>query len=106
MYIHSLILILCLTKLFSIVNTQSFLGNEINECIEFDETCHEIFDEDNVECFVETKFGNIYGVQLKTIFNDESFCAYRGIPYAKIPIGSFRFKVIFVLFLILMMEMV
>lgn len=93
MYIQSSILILCLTKFFFVVKTQSFLGNEMNMCIEFDETCHEIFDEDDVECFVESKFGNIYGVQLETIFENESFCAYRGIPYAKIPIDSFRLKV-------------
>lgn len=91
----SIFIFLCFTHNFFAVNTQSFLGNEFDECVNFDEICPEIFDEDEVECFADTKLGNVIGLELKTVFEDGSFCAYRGIPYAKAPIGALRFKVKF-----------
>lgn len=52
----------------------------------------------NTECFIETEFGFIQGERMQTFFENETFCAYRGIPYAKPPIGDLRFKVKTLLF--------
>lgn len=49
-------------------------------------------DADAEEPIVTTKYGRVRGTTLTTR-NGESFLAFRGIPYAKPPIGSLRFKV-------------
>ncbi|XP_055305807.1 carboxylic ester hydrolase-like [Sitodiplosis mosellana] len=41
---------------------------------------------------VKTKLGQIGGVQLSTIWGGNSFCGYRGIPFAQSPTGDLRFK--------------
>ncbi|KAK9736741.1 Carboxylesterase family [Popillia japonica] len=48
-------------------------------------------DADAEEPIVTTKYGRVRGTTLTTR-NGESFLAFRGIPYAKPPIGSLRFK--------------
>lgn len=52
----------------------------------------------NVESFdkhkvVETTNGKIRGILNTTLLNDIPFYAFKGIPYAKPPIGPLRFKV-------------
>lgn len=42
---------------------------------------------------VETLNGLVRGVQNKTLLKGVSFYAFKGIPYAKPPIGDLRFKV-------------
>lgn len=43
---------------------------------------------------VETDSGPIRGVRNTTLLNGAIFYAFKGIPYAKAPIGDLRFKVI------------
>lgn len=45
------------------------------------------------ECLVKTQYGSIRGALLTNPQSNRTFCAYRGIPYAKSPTGSLRFKV-------------
>lgn len=46
------------------------------------------------ECdIIETKLGNIKGILLPLFFVNDTFCAYRGIRYAKSPTDNLRFKV-------------
>lgn len=42
---------------------------------------------------VETKYGKIRGIRNETLFQKIGFYSFRGIPYAKAPIGELRFKV-------------
>lgn len=42
---------------------------------------------------VKTKSGEIEGKDSKSLFDKRPFHSFRGIPYAKPPIGDLRFKV-------------
>lgn len=42
---------------------------------------------------VETKYGQIRGLKRTTLLEKVDYYAFRGIPYAKAPIGPRRFKV-------------
>lgn len=42
---------------------------------------------------VKTKSGPVKGEKQLTTFENKEFYAYKGIPYAKPPVGSLRFKV-------------
>lgn len=42
---------------------------------------------------VNTKNGAIRGLKMKTFYNNISYISFRGIPFAKPPIGELRFKV-------------
>lgn len=42
---------------------------------------------------VETKYGQVRGVRKITMLKNVDFYSFRGIPYAKSPIGQLRFKV-------------
>lgn len=42
---------------------------------------------------VETRNGPVRGVLKNTILKDVPYYSFKGIPYAKPPIGSLRFKV-------------
>ncbi|XP_030558837.1 esterase B1-like [Drosophila novamexicana] len=41
---------------------------------------------------VTTKFGRVRGLQRKTIYDEELYYAFEGIPYAKPPLGELRFR--------------
>lgn len=42
---------------------------------------------------VSTESGQLRGLLYRTIFDDKPYYAFRGIPYAKPPLGELRFKV-------------
>lgn len=42
---------------------------------------------------VETTNGRVRGVRTTTLLRDLPFYSFKGIPYAKSPIGDLRFKV-------------
>lgn len=42
---------------------------------------------------VKTKSGPVKGQKKSTMFGNKEYFAYRGIPYAKPPVGPLRFKV-------------
>lgn len=44
-------------------------------------------------CTIETSHGPVRGKQNRTLFEKKSFYSFRGIPFAKPPIGELRFKV-------------
>lgn len=44
---------------------------------------------------IETKSGKIRGVRETTLVKNMDFYSFKGIPYAKPPIGELRFKVSF-----------
>lgn len=95
LFVLFLIVLLLITLQCNIgVSAHRFCESEVSECDELDDFCLDISDEDEYDCFVETALGAVHGVQLATIFEDQSFCAFRGIPYAKAPTGSRRFRVI------------
>lgn len=51
---------------------------------------------DSENCYtkvVETNYGAVRGFLKKTLLNGKPYYAFRGIPYAKPPIGERRFKV-------------
>lgn len=51
-------------------------------------------DENNVEfCSIETESGFVRGKQNRTLYGKKPFYSFRGIPYAKPPVGNLRFKV-------------
>lgn len=42
---------------------------------------------------IETDLGHVQGRVLHTLLDNRPFFAFRGIPYAKVPVGVLRFKV-------------
>lgn len=42
---------------------------------------------------IATKDGSVRGRTLTTLFDDKEYIAYKGIPYAEVPIRNLRFKV-------------
>lgn len=47
------------------------------------------------QCLTQSPMGAILGAHLYTLFKNQRYCAYRGIRFAKAPIGDLRFKVNF-----------
>lgn len=45
-------------------------------------------------CTINTTYGRIRGQQNRTTLDNKAFYSFRGIPYAKPPVGNLRFKVI------------
>lgn len=45
---------------------------------------------------VQTESGPVHGVCETSLRHKEKFHAFRGIPYAKAPVGDLRFKVTFI----------
>ncbi|XP_020813844.1 uncharacterized protein LOC110188456 [Drosophila serrata] len=41
---------------------------------------------------LDTKYGLVQGLQRKTLYDEELYFAFEGIPYAKPPVGELRFK--------------
>ncbi|XP_017104467.2 esterase B1 isoform X1 [Drosophila bipectinata] len=41
---------------------------------------------------LDTKFGQVRGLQRKTVYDGELYFAFEGIPYAKPPVGELRFR--------------
>ncbi|KAL7728246.1 hypothetical protein ACLKA6_007352 [Drosophila palustris] len=41
---------------------------------------------------VSTKYGQVKGLQRKTVYEEELYFAFEGIPYAKPPLGELRFR--------------
>ncbi|KAH8243622.1 hypothetical protein KR032_009033 [Drosophila birchii] len=41
---------------------------------------------------LDTKYGKVCGLQRKTVYDEELYFAFEGIPYAKPPVGELRFK--------------
>lgn len=52
-------------------------------------------DDDNQYCTVEIEHGRIRGKLNRTLFDGKFFASFRGIPFAKPPLGELRFKVCF-----------
>lgn len=50
-------------------------------------------DDDSIFCTINTNSGQIRGKQNQTLFDKVPYFSFRGIPYAKPPIGNLRFKV-------------
>ena len=50
-------------------------------------------DDDSTFCTVNTTSGKVRGKQNQTLFDKIPYYSFRGIPYAKAPIGNLRFKV-------------
>lgn len=44
---------------------------------------------------VNTKSGPVEGVKEKTFLANQTYLSFKGIPYAKPPIGELRFRVFF-----------
>lgn len=44
-------------------------------------------------CVVETNSGRVRGKLNQTLFEKKPYYSFRGIPFAKAPIGNLRFKV-------------
>lgn len=42
---------------------------------------------------VETPSGHVRGLVLRTVWNSVKYSSFKGIPYAKPPLGDLRFKV-------------
>lgn len=42
---------------------------------------------------IETNNGAIRGLQLTTLFNNRTYHSFKGVPYAKPPVGELRFQV-------------
>lgn len=49
---------------------------------------------ENIYKTVEIKNGAVRGIMNKTILNQKDFYSFRGIPFAKPPLGELRFKVL------------
>ncbi|KAH8243628.1 hypothetical protein KR032_009034, partial [Drosophila birchii] len=41
---------------------------------------------------LDTNYGKVCGLQRKTVYDEELYFAFEGIPYAKPPVGELRFK--------------
>ncbi|KAH8279021.1 hypothetical protein KR018_012575, partial [Drosophila ironensis] len=41
---------------------------------------------------LDTKYGQVRGLQRKTVYDEELYLAFEGIPYAKPPLGELRFR--------------
>ncbi|XP_016980680.2 esterase B1 [Drosophila rhopaloa] len=41
---------------------------------------------------LDTKFGQVRGLQRKTVYDEEPYFSFEGIPYAKPPVGELRFR--------------
>ncbi|XP_017119545.1 esterase B1 [Drosophila elegans] len=41
---------------------------------------------------LDTKYGQVRGLQRKTVYDEEPYFAFEGIPYAKPPVGELRFR--------------
>lgn len=52
-----------------------------------------IVNSDDVKTIVETNSGPIRGKLFKTLFDQQSYYAFKGIPYAESPVNNLRFKV-------------
>lgn len=50
-------------------------------------------DENEEFCTINTNSGQIRGKQNRTLFDNKTYYSFRGIPFAKPPIGDLRFKV-------------
>lgn len=50
-------------------------------------------DDDEEYKVIETKDGKVQGIVETTLFKEVDYFAFRGIPFAKAPIGKLRFKV-------------
>lgn len=48
---------------------------------------------DDEFCTISTSSGQIRGKQNQTLFDKITYYSFRGIPFAKSPIGELRFKV-------------
>lgn len=44
---------------------------------------------------IDTNYGQVRGIHETSLLTEKSYYSFRGIPYAKPPIGDLRFKVIF-----------
>ena len=53
---------------------------------------------DEVTVTVNTVNGQVRGHRQYTLFEQKLFYAFKGIPYARPPVGSLRFKVCFLLY--------
>lgn len=45
-------------------------------------------------CTIDIEHGRIRGKLNRTLFDGKLFYSFRGIPFAKPPLGDFRFKVL------------
>lgn len=43
---------------------------------------------------VQTEYGKVRGITDYTMYDNRTFYSFRGIPYAKPPVGKLRFKVL------------
>lgn len=53
--------------------------------------------EDNVnysDQVINTKYGPVKGMKLLSKYDGKEFYSYKGIPYAKPPVGELRYKVV------------
>lgn len=46
-----------------------------------------------IDGIVHTESGPVRGQQDETIFRKTKYFSFKGIPYAKVPVGDLRFKV-------------
>lgn len=52
-----------------------------------------IDEQDEASAIVTTFYGRVRGHRYYTVFGDKPYYAFKGIPYAKPPLDSLRFKV-------------
>ncbi|XP_064550488.1 esterase B1-like [Drosophila montana] len=46
----------------------------------------------DIETVLDTEYGRVRGLQRKTLYDEELYFAFEGIPYAKPPLGELRFR--------------